>query len=170
MEIDAGVIARFITDQQKHNAKMERLTQALILQGRRVRVYGVPLGAANTATSGTPFVLDLGGPPQSFIWEVKQIQVGPPDYTGTIPSGVTTYAFAGKQGDYSAGAAVSWTAQYPAQAFFSAHEAWVMDGERLSVVVTGLATGQPVVASALVIQSALDMVEPLQGIAVASSS
>lgn len=170
-ELDVAAVLRFMTDQRAHNKKMERLTSSLILQGRRSRIYGTPIGGGpGTATLGQPFVLDFGGPNQGFVWELKQLHIGPSDYTATVPGGLTSYIFVGKPNDYSAGQIVTYTAQFPAQAFFGTHEAWVMDGERVYGVVTGAPTGQVITGSGLIIQSALDYLDPLAGVPVAEST
>jgi hypothetical protein len=124
-------------------------------------------GASGVIPAGGQLALDLGGPALGYIWHVRSIQVGPVDYTAqTLPiAGFTVIAYAragtnaaGIGGDRSAQSALSWTQQYPAQAFFSRGEAVCSQGDRLQVVVVGT-VGATVTAGATVEQTAADVHE-----------
>ncbi|HSN12146.1 MAG TPA: hypothetical protein VLS51_08570 [Propionibacteriaceae bacterium] len=130
-------------------AAQDRLTRA------------VPIQASGTVPASGPLVLDAGGPDAGYVWDLKRLMVGPVDYTALpYATGVTVLAFLRGQGDTHGNSAthmLSWTKAWPAQGTWGRHEAHLEHGDRVQVVVLGLAAGTVVTVGGSVEQTASDV-------------
>lgn len=134
------------------SARLVQQAAALMPITYRRRAQGFP--ASNV------LVLDMGGPAQGRVWELRSMKVG----SGGLPSetragAAYVYAMSGATPDTVLGAAsifdaIDWTTSLPNVAFYGAGEAVVVAGERLYVVFTG-ATNAEDYGAAFVVQDRL---------------
>lgn len=119
--------------QREANRRAEQAA-ALLPIPYRTRAQGFP--------SSNALVLDLGGPAQGRVWELRHAVVG-----GELPSdtragaayyyrvgGVLTTQMPGLASMFDV---IDWTATLPAVAFYAAGDVTIVGGERLVVVITG---------------------------------
>lgn len=130
---------------EQRSAAIERYYEERF--GRKVRL----LGSAVAGASGFSW-LNLQGPSDGYVWNVRRLNVGPIDYT-TLPytTGVTVIAVVGGQqappaGSVSADQVASVSTGWPAEATWGPGELTLEGGDYLWVGVAGLAQGTQITA------------------------
>lgn len=127
---------------------------------RKVRL----VGSGSAPASGFLWV-NLLGPSDGYVWNVRRLNVGPADYT-SLPyaTGVTVLAVvAGQQpppaGSVTADQVASSTTNWPAQATWGPGELTLEGGDYLWVGVAGLTTGTAVTVGGQAQQTAVHVPE-----------
>jgi hypothetical protein len=149
---------------QPRSATDDRATHALERLIEQTRAREIDVVAGDAANANGIAVVDMQGPAPGFLWVVRRINAGPVDYSaGATFSGVLTIGIKSAQaapGNVngvpadSGGQVFSQTNLFPAEGTWGRGELVLLEGERLILVITGLANNFQVTAGAHVQQYA----------------
>lgn len=154
--IPAGLLAAGRTDPQVDPHETAVLRRLIAERTPEL----VRLSGSTTAPASGVGWINLGGPQPGTSWDVRRVNVGPGDYTGTLGTGITVFAVlgAGTTPPVVNGMnVISMTAAWPAEATWSRDQLSLEPGDVLWVGVSGLSSGAAITAGgqALAIASAV---------------
>jgi hypothetical protein len=126
----------------------------------------IRLRGALAAPASGPTVIGLGGPEIGFTWMVTRVTAGPIDYSaGSFATGVFVILAITQTGVSTPDTAyevVSTTAAWPAEGTWNKDQLQLQGGERLRLIITGLAAGVFATAGGQAYETAAGVTETYQ--------